>query len=84
MRQPDAETMALLAGELVLIPHGGEHEVEHSPRGKAMKLETFLATRDRVVDQSPRAVRKVGAPCTGSLISGERKTIERHQRGRGL
>jgi AraC-like DNA-binding protein len=53
---PDAETMALQAGELVLIPRGGEHEVVHSPRGKAIQLETFLAKRDGVIDPGPKAV----------------------------
>ena len=32
VRQPGAETISLRAGELVLIPRGGEHEVVHSPR----------------------------------------------------
>jgi AraC family transcriptional activator of mtrCDE len=56
VRQPDAETMALQAGELVLLPRGGEHEVVHSPRGKAIQLETFLARRDGVIDPDPKAV----------------------------
>ena len=56
VRQPDAETMELQAGELVLFPRGGEHELAHSPRGKAMRLEAFLARRDGVVDPGPKAV----------------------------
>jgi len=56
VRQPDAEIMAVQAGELVLIPRGGEHEVVHSPRGKAVPLETFLAKRDGVTDTDPKAV----------------------------
>jgi AraC family transcriptional activator of mtrCDE len=56
LRQPDAETMALQAGELVLIPRGGEHEVAHSPRGNAIPLETFLSKRDGVFDPGPKAV----------------------------
>jgi AraC-like DNA-binding protein len=62
VRQPDAETVALQAGELVLIPRGGEHEVAYSPRGKAVQLETFLARRDRVSNTDPKAV---------TLICGE-------------
>jgi AraC-like DNA-binding protein len=68
VRQPDAETMALQAGELVLIPHGGEHEVVHSPRGKAIQLETFLAKRAGVFDPGPKAV---------TLICGE-FNMDRH------
>lgn len=56
VRRPDADPMELRAGELVLFPRGGSHEVAHSARGKAMPLETFLAKRDGVVDRDPRAV----------------------------
>jgi AraC-like DNA-binding protein len=56
VRQPDAETMELQPGELVLFPQGSEHEVAHSPRGKAIPLEAFLARRDGVVDPGPKAV----------------------------
>jgi AraC-like DNA-binding protein/mannose-6-phosphate isomerase-like protein (cupin superfamily) len=56
VRQPDAETIELEPGELVLLPHGSAHEVAHSPRGKAIQLEAFLARRDGVVDPGPKAV----------------------------
>jgi AraC-like DNA-binding protein len=56
VRQSDAETMALQAGELVLLPRGSAHEVVHSPLGKAIQLETFLAKRDGVIDRDPKAV----------------------------
>jgi AraC-like DNA-binding protein len=56
VRQPHAQTIALEAGELVLFPRGGEHELAHSPRGKAIQLDSFLARRDGVVDSGPRAV----------------------------
>jgi AraC family transcriptional activator of mtrCDE len=56
VRQPDAETMELHPGELVLFPRGSEHEVADSPRGKAIQLETFLAKRDGVIDPGPKAV----------------------------
>jgi AraC-like DNA-binding protein len=62
VRQPHAQTIALEAGELVLFPRGVEHELAHSPRGKAIQLESFLARRDGVVDSGPRAV---------TLICGE-------------
>jgi hypothetical protein len=62
VRQSDAETMALQAGELVLLPRGSAHEVVHSPLGKAIQLETFLAKRDGVIDPDPKAV---------TLICGE-------------
>ena len=48
--------MAQQAGELVLLPRGSAHEVVHSPRGKAIRLETFLAKRDGVIDPDPKAV----------------------------
>ncbi len=54
--------MALQTGELVLFPRGSAHEVVHSPRGKAIQLETFLAKRDGVNDPNPKAV---------TLICGE-------------
>ncbi len=56
VRHPDAETMELQAGELVLFPRGGAHEVAHSARGKAMPWERFLARRNGVVDPDPKAV----------------------------
>src|SRR5258706_13522737 len=56
VRQPYAKTMALQAGELVLFPRGGEHELAHSPRGKASRLEAFLARRDGVIDSGTKAV----------------------------
>ena len=56
VRQPDAETMELQPGELVLFPRGSEHEVAHSPRGKAIQLEAFMAKRDGVIDPGPKAV----------------------------
>jgi len=68
VRQPNAEIMAVQAGELVLIPRGGEHEVVHSPRGKAVPLETFLAKRDGVTDTDPKAV---------TLICGQ-FSLDRH------
>jgi AraC-like DNA-binding protein len=55
VRQADAEPMELGAGELVLFPRGGAHEVAHSKRGRAMPLETFLALRDGVVDRDAKA-----------------------------
>ena len=56
VRQREAETMRLQAGELVLFPGGSEHEVAHSPRGKAIQLEAFLARHDGVADSGPKAV----------------------------
>src|ERR1700736_6360380 len=56
VRYPDAETMELQAGELVMFPRGGAHEVAHSARGKAIPLKTFLAKRHGVVDSDPKAV----------------------------
>ena len=56
VRQPHAETVELQAGELVLFPRGNEHELAHSPRGKAVQLEAFLARRNGVVDSGPKAV----------------------------
>ena len=43
IRHPGAETKELQAGELVMFPRGGAHEVAHSARGKAIPLKTFLA-----------------------------------------
>jgi AraC-like DNA-binding protein len=68
VRYPDAETMELQAGELVMFPRGGAHEVAHSARGKAIPLETFLAKRHGVVDRDPKAV---------TLICGQ-FTLDRH------
>src|ERR1700675_5045705 len=56
VRYPDAETMELQAGELVMFPRGGAHEVAYSARGKTIPLKTFLAKRDGVVDPDPKAV----------------------------
>jgi AraC family transcriptional activator of mtrCDE len=56
VRRPGAETMELQAGELVMFPRGGAHEVVHSTRGKAMPSETFMAKRNGVVDRDPKAV----------------------------
>jgi AraC-like DNA-binding protein len=56
VRQPDAKTMELRSGELILFPRGSEHEMAHSPRGKTIQLETFLARGDGVIDAGPRAV----------------------------
>jgi AraC-like DNA-binding protein len=55
VRQADAETMELHAGELVLFPRGSAHEVAHSKRGRVISLETFLATRNGVVDREAKA-----------------------------
>jgi AraC-like DNA-binding protein len=68
VRYPDAETMELQAGELVMFPRGGAHEVAHSARGKAIPLKTFLAKRHGVVDSDPKAV---------TLICG-RFNLDRH------
>jgi AraC-like DNA-binding protein len=54
VRQANAETLELGAGELILLPRGGAHEVVHSRRGKAMPLDAFLARRDGVVDRGPK------------------------------
>ena len=56
VRHPGAETKELQAGELVMFPRGGAHEVAHSARGKAIPLKTFLAKRNGVVDPDPKAV----------------------------
>ena len=56
VRQPHAETMTLQAGELVLFPRGGEHELAHSPRGRTIQLDAFLASRDGIADFGPKAV----------------------------
>ena len=56
VRHPGAETIELQAGELVMFPRGGAHEVAHSARGKAIPLKTFLAKRNGVVDPDPKAV----------------------------
>jgi AraC-like DNA-binding protein len=68
VRQPDAETLELQAGELVLFPRGGAHEVAHSARGKVVSLERFLDKRDGVVDRDSKAV---------TLICGE-YNVDRH------
>src|SRR5260221_4275552 len=56
VRHPGAETMELQAGELVMFPRGGAHEVANAARGKAIPLKTFLAKRHGVVDSDPKAV----------------------------
>ena len=56
VRQPGAETIELQAGELLMFPRGGAHEVAHSARGKAIPVKTFLAKRNGVVDPDPKAV----------------------------
>ena len=68
VRQPDVDTIQLQPGELILFPHGSEHEVAHSPRGRAIQLEAFLARHDGAVDSSPEAV---------TLICGE-FSIDQH------
>ena len=88
VRQPDAETMELQPGELVLFPHGSEHEVAHSPRGKAIHLEAFLARRDGVIDPGPKAVTLIcgasgpAGATTGSVAPRRHETriftAERH------
>ena len=55
VRRPDAETVKLRSGDLILLPRGSAHEVAHSARGKAMPLDTFLARRDGVVDSDAKA-----------------------------
>ncbi|RDV00630.1 cupin domain-containing protein [Trinickia dinghuensis] len=55
VRQPETETIELQAGDMILLPRGGAHEMARSRRGKAMPLEAFLAMRDGVVDQGPKA-----------------------------
>ena len=55
VRRPDAETVELRSGELVLFPRGSAHEVAHSAHGKAMPLDTFLARWDGVVDSDAKA-----------------------------
>ena len=55
VRRPDAETVELRSGELVLFPRGSAHEVVHSARGKAMPLDIFLAKRNGVVDSDAKA-----------------------------
>jgi hypothetical protein len=56
VRQRHAKTMELRAGELVLFPRGSEHELAHSPRGKAIELEAFLARHAGVADSGSTAV----------------------------
>jgi AraC-like DNA-binding protein len=55
VRRPDAETLELRSGELVLLPRGSPHEVAHSARGKAMPLDAFLARWDGVADGDAKA-----------------------------
>ena len=55
VRRPDAETLELRSGELVLFPRGSPHEVTHSAYGKAMPLDTFLAKWNGVVDSDEKA-----------------------------
>lgn len=56
VRQPDADSLELRAGEMVLFPRGSTHEVAHSTHGRTMSLDAFLAKRDGVVDRDPKAV----------------------------
>ena len=55
VRQVDAETIELQAGEMVMLPRGHAHEVAYSKRGRVMPLESFLALRDGVLDSGPKA-----------------------------
>ena len=55
VRQVDAETIELQAGEMIMFPRGDAHEVAHSKRGRVMPLESFLALRDGVLDGDPKA-----------------------------
>lgn len=55
VRQVDAETIELQAGEMVMLPRGHAHEVAYSKRGRVMPLESFLALRDGVLDSNPKA-----------------------------
>jgi len=55
VRQPDAETVELRSGELVLLPRGSAHEVAHSAHGKAIPLDRFLARWNGVVDSDAEA-----------------------------
>jgi len=56
VRQPEAQSLELRAGDLILFPRGSAHEVVHSARGKTVPLEAFLARCDGVVDRDPKAV----------------------------
>ncbi|MDB5983479.1 MAG: AraC family transcriptional regulator [Pseudomonas sp.] len=55
VRQVDAATIELQAGEMVMFPRGHAHEVAYSKRGRVMPLESFLAQRDGVLDSDPKA-----------------------------
>jgi AraC-like DNA-binding protein len=55
LRRPECEPVALNAGELVLLPQGAAHELVHAPDGQAMPLEEFIAMRNGVRDDDPRA-----------------------------
>src|SRR5258708_32072576 len=62
VRHPDAETMELQAGELVMFPRGGAHAVADSAPGKAMAWETVLAKRNGVVDPDPKPLTLIFGP----------------------
>jgi len=68
VRQPNAESIEVLPGELILFPRGSAHEVAHSARGKTLPLADFMALRNDVVDSAAR---------TTTLICGE-FDIDRH------
>ena len=68
VRRPDAQTLELKAGELVLLPRGGSHQVAHSARGKAMPLAEFLALRNGILDSEPVAT---------TLVCGQFR-VDRH------
>lgn len=68
VRQPNAEAIEVLAGELVLFPRGSAHEVAHSARGKTLPLAEFMALRNGVADSVAAA---------STLVCGE-FGIDRH------
>ncbi|HYP13301.1 MAG TPA: AraC family transcriptional regulator [Bryobacteraceae bacterium] len=45
MRRSDQPPSQLLRGDLVLLPHGLDHELVHDPSGTSEPLEVFLAKR---------------------------------------
>ena len=55
VRQDDAATIELQAGEMVMFPRGHAHKVAYSKRGRVIPLESFLALRDGVFDSHPEA-----------------------------
>lgn len=68
VRQPNADAIEVLPGELILFPRGSAHEVAHSARGKTLPLAEFMALRHDVVDSAIR---------TSTLVCGE-FGIDRH------